>query len=103
MDLIKEIKKGFKGDVLDDEETLKIFSRDASIFEVKPKLVVFPKDAKDVQHLVNFVKNKIIPVIINEIPTMVKLEKYDSNCFLNNKAIITVNIVAKIIKKPNFL
>ena len=58
MDLIKEIKKGFKGDVLDDEETLKIFSRDASIFEVKPKLVVFPKDAKDVQHLVNFVKNK---------------------------------------------
>ena len=56
---INELEKGFKGDVLFDEETLAMYSKDASIFEVKPKLVVFPKDAKDVQRLVNFVrKNK---------------------------------------------
>lgn len=57
-DLIKEIKKGFKGDVVNDEETLKKFSRDASIFEVKPKLVVYPKDAEDIRYLVNFVRAK---------------------------------------------
>jgi len=56
--LIEEIKKGFKGDVVNDEETLNKFSRDASIFEVKPKLAVFPKDVKDIQHLVNFVNKK---------------------------------------------
>lgn len=55
---IKELKKGFKGDVLDDEGTLTSYSRDASIFEVKPKVVVFPKNASDVKYLVNFVNKK---------------------------------------------
>src|SRR3989344_7476966 len=55
---INELEKGFKGDVLFDEETLAMYSKDASIFEVKPKLVVFPKDAKDVQRLVNFVRKR---------------------------------------------
>lgn len=55
---IAELKKGFKGDVLMDEETLSTYSRDASIFEVKPKIVVFPKDAGDVKYLVRFVKER---------------------------------------------
>ena len=59
MGWLEQLKEGFKGDVLTDEETLKINSRDASIFEIKPKVVVFPKNEKDVQFLVNFVnKNK---------------------------------------------
>src|SRR3989344_253562 len=57
-DWISELKKGFKGDISFDEETLKTYSRDASIFEVKRKLVVFPKDATDVRHLVNFVSRR---------------------------------------------
>lgn len=57
-DWITKLKKGFKGDVLTDEETLDTYSRDASIFEVKPKLVVCPKDVNDVQYLVNFVKER---------------------------------------------
>ncbi len=51
----EEIRKFFKGDVQDDEETLKLYSHDASLFEVKPKLVVFPKDAKDLENLVRWV------------------------------------------------
>ena len=50
-----ELKNRIKGDVATDEETLDKYSRDASIFEVQPKAVVFPKDVKDVKSLVKFV------------------------------------------------
>jgi FAD/FMN-containing dehydrogenase len=43
-----------KGDVLDDEESLRIASRDASIFEVRPQIVVAPRDVEDLKTLVVF-------------------------------------------------
>jgi FAD/FMN-containing dehydrogenase len=43
-----------KGDVRLDNDTLNKFSHDASIFEVKPKAVIFPKDAGDIKTLVKF-------------------------------------------------
>src|SRR3989344_1434323 len=51
----EEIKKIFKGEVKDDEETLSKYSRDASIFEVRPKLVLFPVDNEDVKNIVKWV------------------------------------------------
>jgi FAD/FMN-containing dehydrogenase len=49
------VASGFKGD-LDDSATAKEFySHDASMFEIKPQLIVFPKDAKDVEALVSLV------------------------------------------------
>ncbi len=55
-----EIKKFFEGEVLDDEETLVLYSHDASLLEVRPKLVVFPKHTKDISNLVKWVEqNKI--------------------------------------------
>lgn len=60
MNLKEEIQKFFKGEVLDDEETLKTYRHDASLFEVKPKFVVFPNDAEDLKKLVRFVsENKL--------------------------------------------
>lgn len=53
--LLEELKTKIKGDVATDAETLDTFSHDASLFEVKPQVVVFPKDAEDVQNLVKFV------------------------------------------------
>lgn len=53
--LIEELKSIIKGDVMTDEETLMKHSHDASLFEVKPQVVVFPKDQEDVQNLVKFV------------------------------------------------
>lgn len=50
--LKEEIKKFFQGDAEDNEETLRRYSRDASLFEVKPTLVVFPKDAVDLGRLI---------------------------------------------------
>lgn len=45
---------GFKGEVAEDRATLAEHSRDASLFEVMPKTVVFPRDAEDVKALVRF-------------------------------------------------
>ena len=53
----EEIEKFFKGDVLDDDVNLKTYSRDASLFEVRPKLVVLPKDSEDLKNLVKWIKD----------------------------------------------
>ena len=50
-----EIKKFFKGDAEDNEETLVKYSHDASLLEVKPKLVLFPRDSEDIKNLVKWV------------------------------------------------
>lgn len=54
MDIKKQITSFFKGEILNDTSTLETYSRDASLFAIKPKLVVFPKDAEDIQQLVSF-------------------------------------------------
>lgn len=55
MVLAEEIKKVVNGEVADDEETLQKYSHDASLFEVNPAAVVFPKDSEDVKNIVKFV------------------------------------------------
>ncbi len=57
-DFIKKLKTIFKGDIADDAATLDTYSRDASLFEIKPRLVVFPKDAGDVKNLVKLVNEE---------------------------------------------
>jgi len=57
MDLPGELSKVIKGDVDATDETREFYSHDASLFEVKPQVVAFPKDSKDVQALVNFASN----------------------------------------------
>mgnify|MGYP001604443852 CR=1 FL=1 len=53
--LLSQLKTIIKGDVLTDEQTLTAYSHDASLFEVKPQIVIYPKDEKGVQALVKFV------------------------------------------------
>jgi FAD/FMN-containing dehydrogenase len=55
MTLRERIAHLIKGDVVDDADTIKKYSRDTSIFERAPKVVVFPKDADDVAAVVRFV------------------------------------------------
>lgn len=43
---------GFKGDIDNSAETLDFYSHDASLFEIRPQLVVAPKDSRDVEKLV---------------------------------------------------
>jgi FAD/FMN-containing dehydrogenase len=58
MTLKVEIQKFFKGDVEDSPETLSKYSTDYSIFRVQPELVVFPRDAKDIQNFIKFLNKK---------------------------------------------
>ena len=46
---------GFRGEMENDLETLDLYSHDASMFELDPELIVFPKDAEDVETLVGMV------------------------------------------------
>ncbi len=59
MDNLKnEITNIVKGKVTDDTSVLESYSRDASIFKMVPKIVVFPKDIHDIEELVKYVANK---------------------------------------------
>jgi FAD/FMN-containing dehydrogenase len=51
-------KAGFQGETDNSPATLDLYSHDASMFELRPKLVVSPKDAKDVEKLVKLVASK---------------------------------------------
>lgn len=46
---------GFAGEMLDDAASKEFYSHDASLFEVRPKLIVQPKNADDVQTLIKLV------------------------------------------------
>lgn len=54
----EEIKSFFKGDIQDDSDTLTTYSHDASLLEVRPQLVLFPKDSADIQNLVKWINTK---------------------------------------------
>lgn len=54
MDIASELAKIIKGDVDTTDETREFYSHDASLFELKPQVVVFPKDGEDVQAIVQF-------------------------------------------------
>lgn len=57
MSLSAQIKPFFKGEVLDDPQTLQTFSKDASIFQLTPQVVVAPQNTEDIQSLVRFVSH----------------------------------------------
>lgn len=55
MDIYAQLAKVFKGEIDTSPETLEFYSHDASLFELKPQVVVFPKDEADIAAVVNFV------------------------------------------------
>ncbi|MEK9180158.1 MAG: FAD-binding oxidoreductase [Patescibacteria group bacterium] len=58
--MFDDLKKIISGDIATDDTTLEKYSRDYSIFKVRPQAVVFPRNSEDVKKLVKFAtKNKI--------------------------------------------
>ncbi len=55
MSIKEDIVRIIKGDVYDDTSTRTQYSRDTSIFERTPAVVVFPRDATDVSAIVRYV------------------------------------------------
>jgi FAD/FMN-containing dehydrogenase len=60
MEEIKQALKQrkFSGDIEDSSETLEKYSHDASMFELRPQLVIAPKTAEDVAHAVKIVAER---------------------------------------------
>lgn len=54
--LFDDLKKELKGEVLEDDQTLQVYSHDTSLFELKPQAVIFPEDSEDVKNIVKFVR-----------------------------------------------
>jgi FAD/FMN-containing dehydrogenase len=56
-EIFELLKTKIKGEVLIDENTLQKYSKDTSLFEVKPSAVVYPKNILDIENLVHFVND----------------------------------------------
>lgn len=55
MELKEKVQALIEGEVYDDPKSLDAASRDASLFEIHPKLVIAPKNAKDICALVTYI------------------------------------------------
>jgi FAD/FMN-containing dehydrogenase len=55
MDLHVELAKAFKGELDATDQTRDFYSHDASLFELVPKIIGFPKDVEDLKYVVKFV------------------------------------------------
>lgn len=58
MSLVSELNKIVVGEVKSDSRTLRQYSRDASLFEIQPQVVVFPKNSDDLKRLIKFASAK---------------------------------------------
>jgi FAD/FMN-containing dehydrogenase len=63
---LESLKKVFKGDIETGAMTLEKYSHDASLFEVRPQAVVFPKDSADVQALVKWANSENAKLRVGE-------------------------------------
>ena len=64
LSFIEELKTRIKGDILDDEYSLGMYSTDASHYQIRPVAIVLPKDEADVKSAVETAsrhKIKILP------------------------------------------
>ncbi|MBU3669023.1 MAG: FAD-binding oxidoreductase [Candidatus Taylorbacteria bacterium] len=52
---IEKLRSIISGEVDTSAEAIQKYSKDASLFTVQPEMVVFPKDVKDLEHIVSFV------------------------------------------------
>lgn len=55
MEVVHQLREALRGDVVVDSAVLDAYSTDASLFTVRPQIVVRPKDAEDVKKLVRIV------------------------------------------------
>lgn len=69
MDLHAELSKIFQGDLDTSDELREFYSHDASLFELKPQVVGFPKSSEDVRNVVRFVaQNKAANPDLSIVP-----------------------------------
>lgn len=58
MQIAEDISGLVSGDVITDNDTLTQYSHDASLFELRPEVVVAPKDVRDIKAIVSYVSER---------------------------------------------
>lgn len=59
---VQRLRETVAGDVRDDERTLRRFSTDYSIYDVRPRVVVVPRDVEDIVETVRLAQDAGVPV-----------------------------------------
>src|SRR5512147_970406 len=62
MNMAEKLRGLMRGRVLTDEKSLQQFSHDRSIYEIRPRAVVFPEDGEDARRLVEFARREGLAV-----------------------------------------
>ncbi|MDA0194419.1 MAG: FAD-binding protein [Bacteroidetes bacterium] len=62
-DFFFDLKDKISGEVLQDEYTLGMYSTDASIYQIKPRAVVFPKNEEDVKAAIQVARENGITIL----------------------------------------
>jgi FAD/FMN-containing dehydrogenase len=58
-EILRSLKQnGFKGEIDTSMQTRDVYSHDASMFEMVPQVVLFPRDSEDIKHIVNLVRDE---------------------------------------------
>src|SRR5437867_3531944 len=61
--LAAELRSGLSGEVRADRATRLIYATDASIYQMEPIAVVFPKDEMDVGHVLRVANRHQVPIL----------------------------------------
>jgi FAD/FMN-containing dehydrogenase len=56
-EIFDKLNTKIKGEIHFDEESLEKYSHDTSLFEIKPRAIIFPKTVLDIENLVHFVND----------------------------------------------
>lgn len=57
MSLKDDLHKFFKGEILEDDQTLTLFSKDASLYSIRPQAVLYPHGVEDIKGLIKFIND----------------------------------------------
>lgn len=61
--MLTQLKKSIKGEVLDDEYSLGMYATDASMYQIRPIVVILPKHELDVKKAVEIARNHKIKIL----------------------------------------
>ena len=60
---VQDLKSNIKGEVLDDDASLGLYSTDASIYQIMPEVIVLPKDDEDVLQAHKIAKDHNVSIL----------------------------------------
>ena len=63
LSMIEQLKESIRGEVLEDDYSLGMYSTDASFYQIRPLAVILPKDESDVKKAVEIARNNKIKIL----------------------------------------